>query len=51
MSYIVMEYTLRDYGLPGEGIKDTNPGNKGSEMICHPRRRFKKIPEAQGHLE
>lgn len=51
MSYIVMEYTLRDYGLPGEGIKDTNPGNKGSEMICHPRRRFKKIPEAKGHLE
>lgn len=52
MSYVVTEYILRDYGLPGEGIKDTNLGNKGNEMIYHPRRRFKKkIPEAQGHLE
>lgn len=50
MSYIVMEYTLRDYGLPGEGIKDTNPGSKGSEMICHPRRFKKKYQKLRDTL-
>lgn len=50
MSYMVTEYTLRDYGLPGEGIKDTNLGNKGNEMIYHHRRFSKKCQKLRDTL-
>lgn len=41
---------LREHGLPEEGIKDTNPGNKENKIIYYKGRR-QNLSEAHADLE